>query len=562
MVPKFSFLPQSLKKIICLSVFLFLMGITHGAHAASFLVTSLGDGGDANWGDNLCDNGAGVCTLRAAVEESNANGDIENTIHFHLPVHSQITLGSELHPTKSLQINGPGLQNLTISGNHATRIFEFSSATHNQIFSLNGLTLADGKASNTGGSAVYVFSNTLTLSDCLLKNNQAVSQAGDQGGAIVNFGAFVQILNTTFSENSAAGNGGGAIYTSNSGAFIANVVIQNSTFRQNQTSGSGGAILNSDGHLKIENSTFSGNHSDQNGGALAAQNGQVELANVTLAFNQADFDGNNDGDGGGIFQANASVQLVNTIVAKNQDKTSFGGVVENDCHGSLTTVGHNLLGDETGCSGLVNGANGDKVGSGGAPLDPLLADLADNSGVTQTHALLAGSPAFNAGDDSKLPVSGKDQRGFLRGSGSDIGAFEAVCGDGLVQDFNAESCDDQNGADGDGCSATCKIEAGFTCSGSPSVCVPIVCGDGKCEAGETSATCAQDCPATCGNGVCESGEDASNCPQDCPAPPAPGGSSGGCMLNAATSLGNSGVTSMTGMLLGVLGLGYFRSRRK
>ncbi|MCO4761550.1 MAG: hypothetical protein KC502_08610, partial [Myxococcales bacterium] len=51
-------------------------------------------------------------------------------------------------------------------------------------------------------------------------------------------------------------------------------------------------------------------------------------------------------------------------------------------------------------------------------------------------------------------------------------------------------------------------------------CVPTgpTCGNGKCEDGETSSTCAADCkPAgpTCGDGKCIKGETYSSCKQDC-----------------------------------------------
>jgi cysteine-rich repeat protein len=48
------------------------------------------------------------------------------------------------------------------------------------------------------------------------------------------------------------------------------------------------------------------------------------------------------------------------------------------------------------------------------------------------------------------------------------------CGDGLLTED--EGCDDDNTVDGDGCSSTCAIEAGWICSGQPSVCF-AVCGD-------------------------------------------------------------------------------------
>jgi fibro-slime domain-containing protein len=59
----------------------------------------------------------------------------------------------------------------------------------------------------------------------------------------------------------------------------------------------------------------------------------------------------------------------------------------------------------------------------------------------------------------------------------------ARCGDGNVA--LPEMCDDNNALDGDGCSRSCKIEIGFKCDGSPSVCSPTTCGDGLQEGAET-----------------------------------------------------------------------------
>lgn len=66
-----------------------------------------------------------------------------------------------------------------------------------------------------------------------------------------------------------------------------------------------------------------------------------------------------------------------------------------------------------------------------------------------------------------------------------------------------------------------KCEAGESYSTCPSDCeAPTpVCGNGKCEAGESTATCKADCPGSgpvCGNGNCESGESTANCKVDCP----------------------------------------------
>ena len=64
--------------------------------------------------------------------------------------------------------------------------------------------------------------------------------------------------------------------------------------------------------------------------------------------------------------------------------------------------------------------------------------------------------------------------------------------------------------------AMCMIEKGCA----PSQPSGPVCGDGKCDSGETPANCSQDCKTTgpvCGNGTCESGETTANCGQDCKA---------------------------------------------
>ncbi len=54
-----------------------------------------------------------------------------------------------------------------------------------------------------------------------------------------------------------------------------------------------------------------------------------------------------------------------------------------------------------------------------------------------------------------------------------------ICGNGLRE--GTEQCEDKNTISGDGCSANCAVETGFTCTGVPeSVCLPTVpaCGDG------------------------------------------------------------------------------------
>jgi len=74
-----------------------------------------------------------------------------------------------------------------------------------------------------------------------------------------------------------------------------------------------------------------------------------------------------------------------------------------------------------------------------------------------------------------------------------------TCGDGFVD--APETCDDTNTTPGDGCDATCALEAGYVCPTAGAACRPIVCGDGFVDAPETcddmNATPGDGCDATC-----------------------------------------------------------------
>jgi len=60
-------------------------------------------------------------------------------------------------------------------------------------------------------------------------------------------------------------------------------------------------------------------------------------------------------------------------------------------------------------------------------------------------------------------------------------SYSGVCGDGFRR-HSHEACDDGNDVDGDGCSADCQVEDGWTCTGggwnSKDTCQYPVCGDG------------------------------------------------------------------------------------
>lgn len=52
-----------------------------------------------------------------------------------------------------------------------------------------------------------------------------------------------------------------------------------------------------------------------------------------------------------------------------------------------------------------------------------------------------------------------------------------VCGDAIIE--GSEVCDDGNIINGDGCSSTCTVEFGYTCTGSPESVCSSTCGDSQ-----------------------------------------------------------------------------------
>ncbi|KNC47314.1 uncharacterized protein AMSG_11783 [Thecamonas trahens ATCC 50062] len=85
--------------------------------------------------------------------------------------------------------------------------------------------------------------------------------------------------------------------------------------------------------------------------------------------------------------------------------------------------------------------------------------------------------------------------GFLYNATLILSTSPASCGDGEWFS-DSEACDDGNTSDGDGCSSTCSLEPGFSCSNqdpaAPTLCTPVPCGDGtwvpdveECDDGNT-----------------------------------------------------------------------------
>jgi hypothetical protein len=383
-------------KTFALFFLLFIYLTATQTFAVDFPVNQAGDAGDLT-----CD---ATCTLRDAVDDANAAAS-DDTISFAAGitnitlVNSQITINN----AGTLSINGTGANVLTIDGGAGTnRIFFVDGAT----VTIQGVTLSGG---NGSGAAVYARLGTLVLESVLVQNNPG----GFSFGAVrFESGTNHRISNSTISNNT-----GGADCAAFYAQVAAALTVVNTTVSGNSTSGSGtGAIC----ILGSSTATF---------------------RNTTISGNTANGTGPNGG--GGIYiQDTATVNLGNTIVAGNSAPNG-PDLYRQSSATTFTTSGGNLIGDNSGNASAPNttafptgnpNLNGDKVGTTGGVINPLLAALSNNGGTTPTRALLAGSPALDSGVNS-LATEPFDQRGagFLRirdGNNDstatvDIGAYEA-----------------------------------------------------------------------------------------------------------------------------------------
>ncbi|HEX9000675.1 MAG TPA: choice-of-anchor Q domain-containing protein, partial [Blastocatellia bacterium] len=349
-------------------------------------------------------NDAGAGSLRQAILDTNFIGAGADAISFSALFNTAqtINLASALpNITDSLTINGPGANLLTLrrdtGGDY--RIFNIPGSGLN--VTLSGLTISNGRVNGAGGG-IASFSN-LTLTNCLISGNEAV---GDIGGGVFLGSANGTFTGSTFSGNTAANRGGGISYETGS-AINMTLTLTNCTVSGNTATGAGagGGLFNlmfaGTSTLQVTNCTFANNV-----GSLA-DTGGIRIGAI----------------GAG---TTATTILRNTIIA-NSTGANLGAATASGGVATITSQGFNLTSD--GGGGFLNQAT-DKINA-----NPFLAPLADNGGPTPTHALLLGSAALDAGDNTGSGVT-TDQRGagFLRtvnlpnanaGDGTDIGAYEA-----------------------------------------------------------------------------------------------------------------------------------------
>ena len=294
---------------------------------------------------------------------------------------------------------------------------------------VTGSQISDNTALSAGGG-IFIDLGNLILSDSTISRNAALGFGLGGGLAIFGFSES-QIVRTTISGNTAERGAGLVMH--------GDATIADSTFSQNSARDSGGAMTIQSGFVDIHQVTVSGNTARNIGGGIHhISNNPLLVANSTITGNRVLSPGISLGGG---LKSEGTVTLIDSLVAGNLSGMALQLAPSDLAGNAFSAAGssYNLIGDPSTAGGLVHGVNGNIVGDGlGGVLDihtVLDTDLADNGGPTLTHALVPGSPAFNAGDplfdpNATDPPTLYDQRGVgfdrVKLGRVDIGAIEGI----------------------------------------------------------------------------------------------------------------------------------------
>ena len=350
---------------------------------------------DENPGDGACETYFTTCSLRAAIQESNALGTIDRidvpagVYRLTLPgAGEDNALTGDLDITKSVEIAGAGPSMTVIDGNGLDRIFDVHDLTY---VVMSGVTIRGG----TVTAPVF---------------------PGHVGGGIYVRDADLDITESEVSDNSA--HRGGGLFADN----LSTVSISDSSLRGNSALGIslayGGAIA-TQGALDLDRVEISGNNSDNLQGAVVGNHAvSLSVRNSTIANNQ-----NN-----GLTLTNTELDLINsTIFGNTRNGLDFGSATGNEPLTVRNSIIANngdfdckILGTPPTTIDFSGEYNLDSDGS--CPLDmsvvdlpstnPMLGPLGLHGGHTRTLVPLVGSPVIDVGNNARCVTP--DQRGAPR----------------------------------------------------------------------------------------------------------------------------------------------------
>src|SRR6056297_568178 len=323
---------------------------------------------------NNDDSGDG--SLRWALETVDNGG----TISFD--VTGVISLDSELEISRNVKIEGPGPDQITITGQDLYRIFRiYSSASSVDI---SGISFENGNSSN--GGAIYFDADNLTIDNCKFSVN-----SGDFGRAISLQKGNTTVSDSIFENNEAQS--GGAIYSKG------DLIINNCNFSCNTTTSYGGAVYSKgdysydyNARLSVSNSTFQQNYSSgSSGGAIYYNANDLEIINCNFIDNgKTSTEEKRTNQGGSVWLRRINDYHANDVSYKIKD-CSFSGNAATDLGGAVYI--YNTLDDFPVTVENCAFTDNESTEKGGALFADSVGSLDINNCVFRRNRVFGGDPA-------------------------------------------------------------------------------------------------------------------------------------------------------------------------
>ena len=433
---------------------------------ATFVVNTTSDTADAAAGDGNCADGAGACSLRAAISEANAlagadiitlpAGTYTATL---VAANENANAGGDFDITSAITINGAGSGTTIIQANAAPntateKVIHIVTATAPAV-AINDVTIRHGNSTVdtvgggvrlTAAGAVVAFNNviitlnrvnvagncfagglgitagSITLTGSTVSNNSAISTVttgNGFAGGIYNQQGTLNLVNSTVTGNIASSFHGGIrnlSQTTPSTVNITNSTISNNVAQGNNTTagggpGEGGGLANfavantANATVTITGSTFNANAA-QVSGAPGANTAAGGVENISVAATTGP----------------AVINLTNSTVSGNT--AAFGGGIYNDgpvgtvnlnyctvASNSATTQGGGVMQDTT--PGGVTNLKSSIVADNTAPAGPNISGTITSQNFNHIEDPIGGTFAAMPND----VVAGDPALGALANNG-------------------------------------------------------------------------------------------------------------------------------------------------
>lgn len=400
-----------------LAVMTLLLASVVPSSALVFDVDTTDDKPDAAIGDGICADVDGKCTLRAAIQEANADpgADVIDIIGAKNQTFTLKLVGANEHAaaTGDLDIT----DDLTVNGNeHAIikgkkdRVFHVFPGAN---VDLEGVTVSNGSTltKNVVADPTTLDGGGILNEGTLIFINGKIigNKSQTDGGGIANRGTLT-MGTTTVAKNKAVGDGGGLYDGSLGGSADVDAV----SFVKNQAAKGGG--IDNDHTMSLGRVTVGGNKATADGAGIRNHDGgALTLQSVTVKDNKS----KNKMVGGGVATDGASTTTF-TDVALDANKPV-------NCAGTIVSGGGNVENAATCGFGAGDRPNAGKLQLKGLKLD--------GNRFAQTYTPKATSPVIDAGVDAGcIPVPATDENFHVRIDVPSVpNLHNSICDSGAVE---------------------------------------------------------------------------------------------------------------------------------